>query len=310
MKYKWDFKKSFNYSYIKHKLEKLRKKKEADSNQSVWLQSVLQYFGEISSDAAAEFQVPLAYLKRKKKFYVFPYPFIEKYDPEKIEVFVDDVSGFPYVIHNRHRLYFKKGTPLRHVQKKYSFLLLEQDISSPHRYLTPEYDVIADDVVVDLGVAEGNFALDVVEKVKYLYLFECDKEWIEALKLTFAPWKHKVCIVNKYVSNIDEDDFVSIDAFFERCDHKPTFFKVDIEGFENKFLEGGERTIINNQSHVVICTYHKPGDFASLSSWFTDRKYEVTPSEGYMLFPGEEQYFVAPFFRKGLIRCGVPNVSR
>lgn len=41
----------------------------------------------------------------------------------------------------------------------YRYILLEQDEKSPHRYLTSEFDVSEGDVVVDVGVAEGNFLI-------------------------------------------------------------------------------------------------------------------------------------------------------
>jgi len=302
MKYKWNLKKSFDMSYIAYKLNKLREKHVMDKADAALKKKILRYYNSIPLlEIDDEKKESLKYL-RHNKFHVFPSNFIKKYNPEKIESFFDEVSGFPYVLHNGNKLYFKKGTPLRHVQKKYSSLLVEQDQASPHRYLTSSFNVSPNDVIVDLGVAEGIFSLDIIDKVKYVYLFECDKEWIEALKLTFSPWRDKVCIVNKYVSNIDKGDFISIDRFFADKEKQPTLFKVDIEGYENKFLEGGEKTILENNSKVVICTYHKEGDFENISSWFINRGFKIEPSKGYMLFPGENQPFDAPFFRKGLIR--------
>ncbi|MGC9151907.1 MAG: FkbM family methyltransferase [Microbacter sp.] len=302
MKYKWNLRNSFNASYVFYKFQKVKRKQVADKADAALKHRILRYYHSIPpSEIDEEIKKALKYL-RHNRFHVYPSPFVKKYNPEKIEAFVDEASGFPYVWHQGHRLYFKKNTPLRHVQKKYAFLLLEQDESSPHRYLSTSFNVNSNDVVVDLGVAEGNFSLEIVDKVKYLYLFEPDKEWIDALNLTFSPWKNKVCIINKSVSNIDEGDFVSIDGFFSDKALKPTFFKVDIEGFENKFLEGGEKSILENNCKVVICTYHKEGDFENISSWFVERGYKIEPSKGYMLFPGEHQSFEPPFFRKGLIR--------
>lgn len=302
MKYKWDLKRSFNVSYIIYKFKKLRKKQVADKADVTLKEKILRYYNSMPrSEINEETKETLSYLKHNK-FHIFPYRFVKKYDPEKIVSYYDEVTGFPYVLHKGNRLYFKKNTPLRHVQKKYSFLLLEQDEASPHRYLTSSFNVSSNDVVADLGVAEGTFSLEIIDKVKYLYLFECDKDWIEALNLTFSKWKNKVCIVNKYVSNIDMDDFISIDRFFSDKELKPTLFKVDIEGYENKFLEGGEKSILENNSKVIICTYHKDGDFENISSWFANRGFKIEPSKGYMLFPGDSQPLEAPFFRKGLIR--------
>jgi 16S rRNA A1518/A1519 N6-dimethyltransferase RsmA/KsgA/DIM1 with predicted DNA glycosylase/AP lyase activity len=40
-----------------------------------------------------------------------------------------------------------------------------------------------------------------VSGVNRIYMFEYDKEWIAALETTFEPYKDKVEIINKYVSN-------------------------------------------------------------------------------------------------------------
>lgn len=47
-------------------------------------------------------------------------------------------------------------------------------------------------MIADIGSAEGNFSLSNIENVKKVYLFESDKEWIEALEATFRPWRDKV----------------------------------------------------------------------------------------------------------------------
>ena len=77
----------------------------------------------------------------------------------------------------------------------YNLLSKEQDVRSAHRYLDGAFTFEKGEILVDAGVAEGNFALDVVEKASKLILFEADREWIEPLQATFAPWKEKIVIV-------------------------------------------------------------------------------------------------------------------
>lgn len=60
-------------------------------------------------------------------------------------------------------------------------------------------------------VAEGNFALSVIDKVKKMDFFESDPDWIEALNYTFAPYMDKVMLVNKYLFNFEDASTVSID---------------------------------------------------------------------------------------------------
>jgi hypothetical protein len=42
--------------------------------------------------------------------------------------------------------------------------------------LVLNFDVDVDDIVGDIGAAEGSFGLSIVEKAKKLYLFEMDEE--------------------------------------------------------------------------------------------------------------------------------------
>ncbi len=102
----------------------------------------------------------LAYLE-KNPVTIFPYPFNQNYSAEKIEVFFDTVLGLRYVMQEGKRLYFKKRWSEKHIKRAYSDLLREQDMNSPHRYLDGTFDVSADDVIADIGAAEGNFSLSV-----------------------------------------------------------------------------------------------------------------------------------------------------
>lgn len=54
----------------------------------------------------------------------------------------------------------------KEVAAYYKSVLMEQDEDSPHKYLTKDFNVENSDVVVDVGVAEGNFSLDIIDRVK------------------------------------------------------------------------------------------------------------------------------------------------
>ena len=53
---------------------------------------------------------------------------------------------------------------------------------SPHCYKIQTEEFIGK-TVFDCGVAEGNFALDIIDFVEKIYLVECDKGWLKALKI-------------------------------------------------------------------------------------------------------------------------------
>lgn len=88
------------------------------------------------------------------------------------------------------------------------------DESSAHKYLTEDFDVNQNDCVADIGAAEGLFSLAIVDKVKKIYIFEGDNIWLKPLNATFRDYQDKIVIINKYVSDINWNTFVTLDKFF------------------------------------------------------------------------------------------------
>ena len=232
----------------------------------------------------------------------FPYSFIEKYKCLDVKVFTDKDNCRYYVMHNGKRLYCTQSVTYKGAQLWYNGLLMEQDIESPHRYLTGQFNVNQNDIVVDVGCAEGILSLDIIDKVKKVYLFEYEDEWIEALKLTFEPWKEKVEIIKKYVSDNNNDNNMMLDSFFEGKEEKPTFIKIDVEGAEIEVLTGMNQ-LLNSTDHLklVICTYHKNEHFQQIATFVENMGMTYTPSEKYMLY--YKTRITPPYFRKGLIRA-------
>ena len=179
--------------------------------------------------------------------------------------------------------------------------MMEQDGKSPHRYLSDQFEVGVGDVIADFGAAEGNVSLDLIERVDKIYLFECDKEWIEALHATFAPWRDKVEIVAKFVSDKDDRRHCSGDVFFK--DRAITFMKIDVDGGERSLLRGF-RTIIRDRlgMKIALCTYHQHEDEAEFTELLEGIGYKVTPSRGYMIFYYDKK-LRAPYLRRALIRA-------
>lgn len=232
----------------------------------------------------------------------FPYPFSHNYSPEKIEVFADPSKELKYVIQDGKRLYFKKRWSKKRIQKAYADLLREQDPESPHRYLSDSFYPETDDIIADIGAAEGNFSLSVIEKVKKIYLIENDHEWIEALEATFAPWKEKVEIIGKYVSDIDDEKNIRLDSLMN-SGKDITFLKIDVDGFEQKVLNGAMETISGNRNlKIALCTYHKNNDEKDFTLLLENNRFAVTPSKGYMIYYYDKK-IQKPWLRRGLIRA-------
>lgn len=263
---------------------------------------ILNYFASLSeNEVNAEQKEVLQYLENNV-VRIFPYPFHDNYSPDKIEVFFDREKDMRYIMQGGKRLYFKKRWSGKKIQRAYCDLIREQDDNSPHRYLTDSFTVDKDDVLVDIGAAEGNFSLAVIENVNKVYIFEYDPEWIEALKATFEPWPGKVEIINKYVSDTDDESHIRFDTFFEN--HKDvSFLKIDVDGAESVVLNSCDKVFKSQKSFkIALCTYHKNNDEKEFTLLLRSLGFSITPSKGYMINYYDKK-MKAPYLRRGLIRA-------
>jgi hypothetical protein len=235
------------------------------------------------------------------KYTPLPYKWTSKYDSYIPEVFRDKINQFLYILFEGKKMYFPKSFNSSKVTWAVRAALREQDSRSPHLYLTDDFQPAEGSVIIDAGVAEGNFALSVIEKAKRLYLVECDPGWMEALKHTFEPWKEKVVFVEKYMSDKPGEITTSIDDLLKQEDNDYYFIKLDIEGYEKSALAGMKRLMESGKKvRMNVCTYHYPDDFRELKSVLETSGFDCHVTDGYVLFfhPGEE-----PLFRKVLIRA-------
>lgn len=228
--------------------------------------------------------------KRKLIDYIKRYPldvfndgFAAKYSENNFKVAWDEKNSLFYVIHAGKRMYFSR----RYISEKmaadyYRSLLLEQDAASPHRYLSDAFRVKEGDIVLDAGAAEGNFALEIVDFVKKLYLVEADEEWIEALRLTFAPYKDRVCIVPGFLSDQNGRGFITLDELTRG--REINVVKMDIEGSEAAALRGGRNTFLRNDIRAAICSYHRKEDYDEIAAILKDYGYHTSHTGGYMVF--------------------------
>jgi hypothetical protein len=263
--------------------------------------AVLDHFKHIDPKTLEpEIQEGLKYLKTHK-YASFPFFWTQKYDTFLPEVYRDQEHQRYFVHFEGKRMYFPQRFTETHVIWAIRSIFKEQDAESPHLYLTPEFQVEPGSIVVDAGVAEGNFALSVVEQAKRLYLVECEEEWLEALKLTFAPWKEKVVFIRKFMSDSESETTVSIDGLLKPFDREKYFIKMDIEGFEQKALSGMKDLVTSgNAVKMNVCTYHQPGALKEIEAILNNYGFQFEVSKGFVLYfqPGDE-----PSFRKVLIRA-------
>ena len=261
-----------------------------------------EHFASIPENEVNDEQKEVLQFLENNEIRIFPYPFHTDYSPDKIEVIYDSDKGMRYVLQDGKRLYFKKRWGEKKIKKAYCDLMREQDINSPHRYLTDSFTIGQDDVLADIGAAEGNFSLAVIEKVKKVYIFEYDQEWIEALRATFAPWAEKVEIINKFVSDKNDNSNIRFDTFFENR-KDINFLKIDVDGAESIVLNSCDKVFKTRQSFkIALCTYHKNDDEKEFTSLLKNYGFQVTPSKGYMINYYDKK-LKAPYLRRGLIRA-------
>lgn len=210
------------------------------------------------------------------------YLFRHEYLNLTVQIETDPVNGLTYVLHHGKKLYFPGNMESGKIRGLYKALVMEQDIRSPHHYLDSPEEVKGR-TFLDIGSAEGLVSLDIVEWVDKIYLFECDLAWIEALKATFAPWKDKVFIVNKYISDVDDDKNQTLDHFLEDKSRENLFLKMDIEGAERKALKGGAKLFAEVKDlKYAICSYHLRDDEKVISEFLSGYAHEYRIQRGYV----------------------------
>lgn len=231
--------------------------------------------------------------------------FVKKYyenSAEKSElVHYDSETGMFFALWNNRRMYYPKSYTREDVFSAINFVGLEQDIHSPHRYLEGDFDVQEGDIVIDAGVAEGNFALDVIDRAKKVYLVECDHMWIEALNKTFEPWTDKVVIIEKMLGDTDDENNIRIDSFVE--EGHINFLKLDVEGAEISALKGAAR-ILENSSKVkcAVCAYHRKNAERDICRLLGNYHFYTSTTKGYMFFKEDIDSWVDGELRHGIVR--------
>ena len=233
------------------------------------------------------------------KLQVFNYPFTQNYDNMSVDVFIDEENNFPYIIYKNKRMYFPKTHTREQIIEYCHGIFMEQDRQSPHSYIKDGFEVKEGDIIVDAGVAEGNFALDNIDIASQIYLIEADPIWADALRITFKDYSDKVTIINAYLDSQSFDDHVCIDNLNLP---KINYIKMDIEGFERNALLGAVRTLEESSDiRLAICSYHNNGDEKWIRAFLSDYNFETDTSKGLMFAEWQPGALVDVDFRKGIV---------
>lgn len=270
--------------------------------------NLVELYYAIHENLSTEYANELKYLQSRKVLDMIPYE-QQKKIAEPIQAEFDSKKKLPFVVHNGKRLYFPKHWSLDESKSQYQYFVERENLlggnytsKAPHQYQTKIFQIESGDVLLDVGCAEGLVALDVIEKVKRAILFESDPIWEAPLKATFEPYKDKVKIINKWVSDIDNETSVTLRTSTQGLEKETFFVKMDIEGAEELVVKGNSDFFKNRKVKAACCTYHKYNHFEILNETFMKWGYSTEPSDGYILC-FMDNVFAPPYFRKGLIRA-------
>ena len=237
------------------------------------------------STISSELEVVLSYLK-DNHLHMYCYPFYDEYRNKNTPIYFDDKANMYFGIYEGKRIYLAQR--LNTVQKARAYfnaVIMEQDMRSPHCYWNNKLLCKKLGIGVDVGAAEGIFALKVIEEIKCIYLIEADEQWVEALEYTFAPYRDKVHIIRKFAGNKDCEDIVKLDTILKG--EKIDFMKMDIEGMELEALKGSENIILNNKIALAICVYHHEKDNEQIGQWLIEREYHIGNYRGLVVCQGD-----------------------
>lgn len=264
-----------------------------------WREAIITRYGNVHDQ---EIEDILEYIK-KNGVHVFNYNFVNKYKDLAVDVKYDSACGMFYVYHTNRKLYFARFLNTeKKVRAYYLSLLTEQDPESPHRYLSSDFCVDEGDITVDVGAADGNFSLEIIDKVSRAYLIEENREWIEALRETFKDYQEKIVIIHKFAASVDYEKFATLDnLIFEPVN----FIKMDIEGSECDVLFGSEKLIRQSKRlRCAICSYHGNSDETLIKDLLGKYELKCSTTSGYMWWLPSVcgQTYMSARLRRGIVR--------
>ena len=241
---------------------------------------------------------------------IFVFPYDQKESNYDIIADLDKDKNLPYVIHKQKKLYFPSTFTIETVKAIYRDYIENEGLlgnglrrKSPHQYESKSFFLEKNDILLDLGCAEALFSLDKVELATKIFLIESNPMWLDPLKATFEPWKDKVIIIDKFITNKVSKNTTTLQDILNNESDDNLFIKMDIEGNELDVLKSSLDFLSKKRNvKIATCTYHRANDFEDISNLLKKHEYSLEVSDGYMVFV-HDRNLTYPFFRHGLIRA-------
>lgn len=206
------------------------------------------------------------------------------------------------------RICYKKA-----IKYRFTHNMKERPINSGNRYFVKGIIKLSDnDIIVDAGAFVGDTVREIKKitnnKYKKIICFEPDTYNYKMLcritdsrveKINAGLWNKKDTLrffdngsVGSKVIN-ENDDYkkvieipvVALDEI-EQC-KEATYIKMDIEGSEQKAIEGAKNIIKNNKPQMAICLYHTDEDMIKI----IPQIHELVPE--YKLYVRQHSYLAA-----------------
>lgn len=265
---------------------------------------VLNHYDRLPADSLSKEERDAVEHIRKHGIQLFPDSFPDTYRLEDSPLEWDPHRNLHYTLWDGQRLYHKPTRRPGKAQRYFHGLRIEQDVRSPHRYLSDTFDVEVGDVVMDIGAAEGNFGLSGVGKAGRIFLMEPETAWHNAIQATFEPWKEKVTLLAHTIGDRDHGTTRTLDSLFP-TNQSVHFIKIDVEGQEARVLRGAKRLIEQQQRlRIAVCTYHRQTDADELQTLLESLGFHCEFTPGYMLYHfGSGNVVEPPYLRRGVLRA-------
>lgn len=246
----------------------------------------------------------IEWLKKNGRFEHFPYDFEDAVYISDKDVHFDEKEELYYILReDNNKLYWRRRSS-QFAKEGYNAMIFEQNCKSPHRYFTETFRPNKEDIFIDIGCAEGKEALDIIDEVKEMYLFEASPEWKRPLHLTFDKFEDKVHIIHAFASDKtdQEKNTVAISDYID--DDDSLLIKMDVEGEELNVLKGMGKILDRNNIRIVLAAYHKKNDNIVLKEYLESRGFICEYSDNWMLY--EKSMQPPYFFVRGIIRAWKP----
>lgn len=271
----------------------------ADRREMLWLlrTDILEYYS--NRETTNEENKVLDWL-RENPVQMYPYEFTKKYVNHIADIF-DDSVGHHFIIHKGKKLFFPDSFLLSQINDYYYFLLMEQDLNSPHAYFNENFVINKEATFVDVGAAEGLITLEYMDCVPRGIVIEYDTEWLNALNNTFQLYKNKISIIPKLCSNDSGIGKIMLKDVLE--DGGIYTIKIDVEGMEMEVLEGLKGVCLKAGSQLLICAYHTQVAEKEICTFLDFNNISYSHSDGFILstWGGYRE----PYLRHGLIRAQI-----